>query len=54
VSPFCTDVDTITETFWAALHGLAQLEGSGRIRPSMHHKRIAFIVQAIVDGGSNN
>ncbi|MCL6709474.1 TetR/AcrR family transcriptional regulator [Pseudomonas sp. R2.Fl] len=53
VSPFCADVDTVTETFWAALHGLAQLEASGRIRPAMHHKRLAFIVQAIVDAGSN-
>jgi AcrR family transcriptional regulator len=53
VSPFCTDVDTVTETFWAALHGLAQLEASGRIRPSMHHKRVAFVVQAIVNGGTS-
>ena len=53
VSPFCRDVDTVTETFWAALHGLAQLERSGRIRPAMHDKRIALIVHAIANRGNN-
>jgi AcrR family transcriptional regulator len=53
VSPFCADVEIATETFWAALHGLAELERSGRIRPGMRDKRIALVVQAIVDAGSN-
>ncbi|MGR8960024.1 TetR/AcrR family transcriptional regulator [Rhizobium leguminosarum] len=53
VSPFCADVEIVTETFWAALHGLAELERSGRIRPGMRDKRIALVVQAIVDAGSN-
>ena len=35
VTPFCVDVADVTETFWAALHGLAELERSGRIRPGM-------------------
>lgn len=52
VSPFCADVETATETFWAALHGLAQLERSGRVRPGIRDKRIALVVQAIVDAGS--
>ncbi|MGO4134151.1 TetR/AcrR family transcriptional regulator [Rhizobium brockwellii] len=53
VFPFCADVEIATETFWAALHGLAELERSGRIRPGMRDKRIALVVQAIVDAGSN-
>ena len=52
VSPFCADVEIVTETFWAALHGLAELERSGRVRPGMRDKRIALVVQAIVDGGN--
>ncbi|NEI70051.1 TetR family transcriptional regulator [Rhizobium lusitanum] len=52
VSPFCADAETATETFWAALHGLAELERSGRVRPGMRDKRIALVVQAIVDAGS--
>jgi hypothetical protein len=46
-------VEIVTETFWAALHGLAELERSGRIRPGMRDKRIALVVQAIVDAGGN-
>ncbi|NNG72123.1 TetR/AcrR family transcriptional regulator [Rhizobium laguerreae] len=53
VSPFCADVEISTETFWAAVHGLAELERSGRIRPGMRDKRIAIVVQAIVDAGGN-
>ncbi|MDL2402304.1 TetR/AcrR family transcriptional regulator [Rhizobium mayense] len=52
VSPFCADVEIVTETFWAALHGLAELERSGRVRPGMRDKRIALVVQAIVDAGN--
>ncbi|MGG6894414.1 MULTISPECIES: TetR/AcrR family transcriptional regulator [Rhizobium] len=52
VSPFCTDVEIVTETFWAALHGLAELERSGRVRPGMDDKRIALVVQAIINAGS--
>ena len=53
VSPLCANVEIVTETFWAALHGLAELERSGRIRPGMRDKRIALVVQAIVDAGGN-
>ena len=48
VRPFCVDVADVTETFWAALHGLAELERSGRIRPSARADRINFVVRAIL------
>ena len=51
VTPFCVDVDDVTETFWAALHGLAQLERSGRVRPSARSERIALVVRAIIASG---
>ena len=54
VTPFCVDVDVMTETFWAALHGLAELERSGRIRPSARSERIALVVQAIVVSGNSS
>ncbi|MBW4021882.1 MAG: TetR/AcrR family transcriptional regulator [Proteobacteria bacterium] len=52
VAPFCVDVALVTETFWASLHGLADLERSGRIRPSARAERIALVVRAIA--GSEN
>lgn len=51
VTPFCADVDVAAETFWAALHGLAELERSGRIRQSARRERIARVVRAIVVSG---
>lgn len=51
VTPFCVDVEVATETFWAALHGLVELERSGRIRPGAHSERIALIVRTIVVSG---
>ncbi|WP_166299084.1 TetR/AcrR family transcriptional regulator [Bradyrhizobium sp. 26S5] len=54
VAPFCVDVAGVTETFWAALHGLAALERSGRIRPSAHGERIALVVRAIVASGNSS
>ncbi|WP_338829303.1 TetR/AcrR family transcriptional regulator [Bradyrhizobium sp. 27S5] len=53
VAPFCVDVAVVTETFWAALHGLAALERSGRIRPSARGERIALVVRAIVASGNS-
>jgi hypothetical protein len=52
VTPFCTDVAVVTESFWAALHGLTELERSGRIRPAARDERIAFIVRTIAESGS--
>jgi AcrR family transcriptional regulator len=51
VTPFCVDVVVVTEAFWAALHGLAELELSGRIRPSARSERIALVVRAIAVSG---
>jgi AcrR family transcriptional regulator len=48
VSPFCAQVDVATEAFWAALHGAAQLERHGRIRPAFRVQRVAMIVQALL------
>ncbi|GLH80785.1 TetR family transcriptional regulator [Bradyrhizobium sp. SSBR45G] len=53
VKPFCTDVAVVTETFWAALHGLTELERSGRIRPAARADRIALVVRAIAGSGSS-
>lgn len=46
-----TDVATATETFWAALHGLAELERSGRIRPGAREDRVALLVRALSGDG---
>ncbi len=51
VTPFCVDAELVTETFWAALHGLAALERSGRIRPGARDERIALVVRAIIVSG---
>ena len=51
VTPFCVDAAVVTETFWAALHGLAELERSGRVRPGARGKRVALVVRSIVVSG---
>ncbi|TDG05791.1 TetR/AcrR family transcriptional regulator [Paraburkholderia guartelaensis] len=48
VAPFSADVENVTETFWAALHGLAELERSGRIRPGARVERIMLVVRAVI------
>lgn len=47
VAPLHEDGDTATETFWASLHGLAALEGAGRLRPSAKAARLAWLVRAV-------
>jgi AcrR family transcriptional regulator len=47
VKPFCVDAETATETLWAALHGLYELERSGRTRPSARLERIDLVVRAL-------
>ena len=42
------DVEMATETFWAALHGLAELERSGRIRHSFRDERVALVVDGLL------
>jgi AcrR family transcriptional regulator len=37
--------ETRAETFWAALHGLAELGGHGRLRPSAYQQRIDLLVE---------
>ncbi len=48
VAPFCEDTEVAAETFWAALHGLAELERSGRIRAGARVERVALVVRAVV------
>ena len=49
IAPFCNDVEVATEAFWAALHGLAELERDGRIRPAFRGHRINLVVQTVSD-----
>ncbi len=44
VQPFCSDAEIATESFWAALHGLAELERHGRIRSAFRDERLKRIV----------
>lgn len=53
VAPSKSDVETTTETFWAALHGLAELEHSGRIRPSARDTRVALVVRGLLECSNN-
>ena len=48
VMPSKTDLEIATETFWAALHGLAALERSGRIRHSARIERVALVVRGLL------
>lgn len=52
IRPFADEAtaETETETFWAALHGLAQLERHGRIRPAFRAPRLALLVEMISAG----
>ncbi|WP_123027086.1 TetR/AcrR family transcriptional regulator [Mycolicibacterium stellerae] len=38
------DADTLTEVFWAALHGLVTLGGTGRLRPDYDPDRLRLLV----------
>ncbi len=48
VAPANGDVAIVTETFWATLHGLAELERSGRIRPSARVERVALVIDGLL------
>lgn len=48
VTPSTNDGNLTTETFWAALHGLAELERSGRIRPGARDERVALVVRGLI------
>lgn len=44
-APFAaeTDVETLTETIWSTLHGLAALERNNRLRPGRREERLAIL-----------
>ena len=44
-APFAatTDVETLTETVWSTLHGLATLERDNRLRPGRREQRLAIL-----------
>ena len=47
IAPFFHDLDTAAETFWATLHGLAELERHGRIRPAFRAQRLTLVMQMV-------
>ncbi|MFD8498819.1 TetR/AcrR family transcriptional regulator [Amycolatopsis sp. NPDC059657] len=44
------DVETLTETFWAALHGIVTLNRNGRHRPQHREARLALLVDQFAQG----
>ncbi len=50
VAPARGDVELATETFWAALHGLVELERSGRIRRGARAERVGLVVCGLLGG----
>ncbi|WP_280205528.1 TetR/AcrR family transcriptional regulator [Nocardia farcinica] len=44
-APFAaaTDVETLTETVWSTLHGLASLERDARLRPGLREQRLDIL-----------
>ena len=48
VAPSTGNGELITETFWAALHGLAELERGGRIRPGAREERVSLLVRGLI------
>jgi AcrR family transcriptional regulator len=44
------DADSLTETFWAALHGLVTLTRAGRLRPGRDSERLDLLVDGLVGG----
>lgn len=45
---FDEDVQTVTETVWAAVHGLVMLDHSGRLRPSHREQRITVLARQLL------
>jgi AcrR family transcriptional regulator len=43
------DVDTLTEVFWAALHGLATLGRGGRLRPDYERERVDALIARLAN-----
>ena len=46
------DADTLTEVFWAALHGLVTLSRTGRLRPGYDSDRIELLVNQFTSNRS--
>jgi Tetracyclin repressor-like, C-terminal domain len=44
------DADTLTEVFWAALHGLVTLSRTGRLRPTHESDRLQLLVNEFTGG----
>ena len=44
------DADTLTEVFWAALHGLATLSRAGRLRAGYDSERLQLLVNEFTSG----
>jgi AcrR family transcriptional regulator len=44
------DTDTLTEVFWAALHGLVTLGRTGRLRPAYDAERLQLLVDEFTRG----
>jgi len=44
------DTDTLTEVFWAALHGLVTLGRTGRLRPAYDSDRLQLLVNELTGG----
>ncbi|MFF8608204.1 TetR/AcrR family transcriptional regulator [Streptomyces sp. NPDC015346] len=45
------DTDTLAELTWSALHGLATLDRTDRLRPDLAEGRLELLVDAVVSGG---
>lgn len=48
VDPARKDAELATETLWAALHGLSELERSGRIRDSARDERVRLVTGCLL------
>jgi AcrR family transcriptional regulator len=44
MEPMTDDADTLTEVFWAALHGLVSLNRGGRLRPDYESERVDALI----------
>jgi AcrR family transcriptional regulator len=44
------DADTLTEVFWAALHGLTTLGRGGRLRPDFQRERVDLLIAQFCGG----
>lgn len=44
------DPETLTETGWAAIHGLALLDRNGRLRPGLQTERLEILVRQFTSG----